>query len=58
MESRLTQAVLPLVGLAAENVTRDRYISLLPVNGSPFLTRYRFSFAPVPTTPIARSVRG
>ncbi|MFO7902573.1 MAG: hypothetical protein ACQESR_06515 [Planctomycetota bacterium] len=25
MESRPTQAVLPLVGLAAENVIRDRY---------------------------------
>ncbi|MGM0487845.1 MAG: hypothetical protein ACQESR_13930 [Planctomycetota bacterium] len=26
MESRPAQAVLPLVGLAAENVIRDRYI--------------------------------
>ncbi|MGM0489696.1 MAG: hypothetical protein ACQESR_23430 [Planctomycetota bacterium] len=26
MESRPTQAVLPLVGLAAEKVIRDRYI--------------------------------
>ncbi|MGM0487394.1 MAG: hypothetical protein ACQESR_11620 [Planctomycetota bacterium] len=30
MESCPTQAVLPLVGLAAENVIRDRYISGIP----------------------------
>ncbi|MFO7904982.1 MAG: hypothetical protein ACQESR_00190 [Planctomycetota bacterium] len=29
MESRPTQAVLPWVGLAAENVIRDRYRSVI-----------------------------
>ncbi|MGM0490448.1 MAG: hypothetical protein ACQESR_27300 [Planctomycetota bacterium] len=35
MESGPTQAVLPLVGLAAEKIIRDRYIRVLQATDAP-----------------------
>ncbi|MFO7906779.1 MAG: hypothetical protein R6U98_29255 [Pirellulaceae bacterium] len=49
MDSCPTQAVLPLVGLAAEKVIRDQYIDFAMLSAVPF----RFGFSSRSPTPLA-----